>query len=56
MPVYTYKCSDCDKTFSISHSFSDESEQKCENCQKPLTKVFSAPLVTFRGGGWGHQA
>jgi predicted nucleic acid-binding Zn ribbon protein len=31
----------------------DSHEELCEYCKVPLKKGFTAPLVTFKGGGWG---
>lgn len=55
MPTYTYKCPTCSQQQTIIHSFTDETVHKCENCQVPLIKVFSAPGLEFKGGGWAHK-
>ena len=56
MPNYDYKCPNCQATKAVSHSIHDTHSELCENCKVPMIKVFGAPLVTFKGGGWGHQA
>jgi predicted nucleic acid-binding Zn ribbon protein len=28
----------------------------CGKCQSKRFKVLSAPAVSFKGNGWGHQA
>lgn len=53
MPNYEYYCPQCKVEKTISHSIFDSHEQLCENCKVLLQKKFSAPLVTFKGGGWG---
>ena len=55
MPNYDYYCPSCDYATIVSHSIFDSHEQLCENCKVPLSKRFSAPLVTFKGGGWGSS-
>lgn len=56
MALYDYKCVGCDTTVAISHPISDTPEIICADCQGIRIKVFSAPAVSFKGGGWGHQA
>jgi putative FmdB family regulatory protein len=53
MPNYDYYCPECKDKKVISHSMFDSHEQLCEYCKVPLKKGFTAPLVTFKGGGWG---
>jgi putative FmdB family regulatory protein len=56
MAMYTYKCPLCQAQQTISHPITDDPVYKCDNCKVDLIKVFSAPPITFKGGGWGHQA
>jgi putative FmdB family regulatory protein len=53
MPNYDYYCPECKEKKVISHSMFDSHEEICEYCKVPLKKGFTAPLVTFKGGGWG---
>lgn len=55
MPIYTYRCSACDKKFDISHKITDNPVVTCPDCKKDCTRVPSVGAVTFRGNGWGHQ-
>ena len=55
MPTYDYKCTKCDKTYNIFHSVFSTETQYCEADMTPLDKVFSAPPIHFKGGGWGHS-
>lgn len=43
MPVYCYKCSDCDHNFEIRHSMSYD-EQICIECGS--TSVFKIPSLS----------
>jgi putative FmdB family regulatory protein len=55
MPTYEYKCPTCQKHVDIIHSFADTAKHKCENCHVPMVKVFAAPGLSFKGGGWAHK-
>lgn len=55
MPTYEYKCPD-GHTYSEVRSISaPEIEKDCDECGKPLRKIFNAPPITFKGGGWGKD-
>lgn len=56
MATYTYKCPTCQAVQDISHSITETPELTCDNCKVSLIKVFSAPQVSFKGGGWGKDA
>lgn len=56
MATYTYKCPLCQAQQSISHSINESPVYVCDNCKVDLVKVFSAPQVSFKGGGWGKDA
>lgn len=52
MPVYSYRCTECDEAFDIRQEFSDAALTACPACQGRLRKVFSAVGVTFNGSGF----
>ncbi len=53
MPIYDYKCSDCEYETEIIQKFSDEPKTLCPNCNKnSLQKMVSAPSFRLKGGGW----
>lgn len=56
MPNYIYKCSPCEHEQEVSHPMAASPEFLCPSCTKPMVKGFNAPLVTFKGGGWGKDA
>ena len=56
MAAYTYKCPLCQSIKDVSHSITESPKFECENCKVDLIKVFSAPQVSFKGGGWGKDA
>jgi putative FmdB family regulatory protein len=55
MAQYDYKCPECDMIHSVEHSVDETPAVECKLCKKPMRKIFSAPIVTFKGKGWGHQ-
>jgi putative FmdB family regulatory protein len=56
MPVYDFKC-DCGKTSTITISIADVDNFKTTCiCGKPMVRLISAPVVTFKGSGWGKDA
>ncbi|WP_084764587.1 FmdB family zinc ribbon protein [Knoellia subterranea] len=52
MPTYAYACRDCDHTFEVVQSFSDDSLSVCPECDGTLRKVFNSVGVVFKGGGF----
>jgi putative FmdB family regulatory protein len=46
MPIFEYKCSDCEKIFEIIHLPGKASELKCVACGSTnLKKLISAPFL-----------
>ena len=56
MALYDYKCQKCATTIAISHPITEEPKIICADCHQQRVRVFTAPAVSFRGTGWGHQA
>jgi predicted nucleic acid-binding Zn ribbon protein len=65
MPTYDYQCSTCGSAFELYQSFSEDALTRCPSkksglgpasCTSPgrgkVAKVFSAPGITFKGGGF----
>ena len=52
MPTYSYKCKNCEHSFDVQQSFSDDSLTKCPECGGELRKVFGQVGVTFKGSGF----
>ena len=53
MPIYDYKCSDCEHQIEVIQKFSDEPKTLCLECGKEtLKKMVSAPSFRLKGGGW----
>ncbi|HBC91397.1 MAG TPA: zinc ribbon domain-containing protein [Pelotomaculum sp.] len=46
MPIFEYKCGDCEKVFEIVHLPGKDSELKCAACGSTnLKKLISAPFL-----------
>jgi putative FmdB family regulatory protein len=56
MATYDYKCDKCDVTTQVAYPINENPVITCEACKSEMSKVFSAPQVTFKGGGWGKDA
>lgn len=53
MPLYTYRCKECEHEFDIRQSFSEDALTDCPNCeQAALRKVINQVGVVFRGTGF----
>jgi putative FmdB family regulatory protein len=55
MALYDYKCVECHSTYTVEHSVNETPDVLCVTCKKSMRKLFSAPAVSFKGNGWGHQ-
>jgi putative FmdB family regulatory protein len=52
MPLYEYRCKNCDHQFEITQSFSDDALTTCPECEGALKKVFSPVGISFKGSGF----
>ena len=52
MPLYEYRCTDCNKSLEVIQKFSDPDLADCSECGGRLEKVLSAPAIRFKGSGW----
>ncbi|HET6442955.1 MAG TPA: FmdB family zinc ribbon protein [candidate division Zixibacteria bacterium] len=52
MPIYAYKCKNCDYRFEAKQRFSDETLTGCPRCQGNLRRVISLVGVVFKGSGF----
>ena len=53
MPIYEYKCSECEHTLEKLQKMSDDPIVDCPECGKPgLEKMISAAGFRLKGGGW----
>ncbi len=53
MPIYKFKCTECQHEFTLIRKISDNSEVLCENCSSSLTnKLISKSSFSLKGNGW----
>ena len=52
MPIYEYKCQDCDKRFEKIQKVSDPPCKACPSCGGKLKKLVSTPAIQFKGNGF----
>ena len=58
MPVYLFRCEICgpDKDQEVFLEYGEASTLPwCPACKQHMRKVFTAPAIHFRGGGWGSS-
>ena len=52
MPLYEYRCDECEHRFEVIHKFSDALASSCPKCGGAVTKLMSSPAIQFKGTGW----
>lgn len=53
MPIYTYRCENCDVRFERVQKFSDAALTRCPECgKKALHKVYTPVGIVFKGSGF----
>jgi putative FmdB family regulatory protein len=54
MPVYTYKCKNCEQRFEVRQRFSDEPVKDCPHCHVngDVRRVISQVGLVFKGSGF----
>lgn len=52
MPIYEYKCKECDSYFEKRQSVNDPPLRTCEKCSGELEKLISLSGFAFKGEGW----
>ncbi len=51
MPIYEYGC-EAGHRFEVTQKVSDPPLTKCQVCALPVSKLISAPAISFKGTGW----
>jgi putative FmdB family regulatory protein len=52
MPIYEYKCLDCNKKFEVMQKVSDPVLTSCIHCTGRVTKLISPAGLVFKGAGF----
>ena len=51
MPIYEYGC-EAGHRFEVKQKVNDPPLTKCQVCALPVSKLISAPAISFKGAGW----
>lgn len=52
MPLYEYRCLNCNETFEVRQKFSDEPVATHEKCGGQGQRLLSTPQLHFKGSGF----
>lgn len=52
MPIYEYRCLDCDYEFERMQRFSDSPLTECPSCAGHVQKLISRSAFHLKGDGW----
>ncbi len=52
MPLYEYRCQQCQKRFEVLQNIKDSPLDKCPECGGSLCRLVSSPAIQFKGSGW----
>lgn len=52
MPLYEYRCTNCGEKIEMIQKSTDVPLKNCPSCGGLLKKLFSPPMLQFRGSGW----
>jgi len=52
MPIYEYKCENCNSIFEEFQNANDKPLTKCKKCGGKLKKIFSPAGIIFKGSGF----
>ncbi|MBK8988600.1 MAG: FmdB family transcriptional regulator [Chloroflexi bacterium] len=52
MPIYMYRCKECDHEFEVRQRMTDEPLSACPVCQGEIRRVVNTVGVVFKGKGF----
>lgn len=52
MPLYEYKCTQCEEQIEIIQKISDPPYSHCPKCGGEMRKLISSPAIQFKGSGF----
>jgi len=52
MPLYDYKCTKCGTLREVRHGFNETYDEPCPACGAPMSRVFNAAPIVFKGSGF----
>ena len=55
MPIYEFRCDDCEHIQDVVLGFDAPKEVFCEKCNKQMFRVWTANPAHFKGDGWASK-
>jgi putative FmdB family regulatory protein len=52
MPIYEYKCNNCQRVIEVMQKFSDKPLSRCPACSGRITRIISNCSFHLKGTGW----
>lgn len=52
MPVYEYKCTNCNEQFEVMQKITDDPLTKCNSCGGELKRLITNTSFVLKGSGW----
>ena len=52
MPLYEYRCRQCENVFDRLERASEPKDGMCPECGGAATRLLGAPALQFKGSGW----
>jgi len=52
MPLYEYRCRQCESVFDRLERASEPKDGMCPECGGAATRLLGAPALQFKGSGW----
>ena len=52
MPLYEYRCRQCENVFDRLERSSERKDGICPECGGAATRLIGAPALQFKGSGW----
>ena len=52
MPIYEYRCAECNKDFEVFQKVSDDPLTECKFCTGVVERLISQTSFQLKGGGW----
>ena len=52
MPIYEYKCTECNEHFEVMQKITDDPLTTCSSCGGELKKLITSTSFVLKGSGW----
>ncbi|MEN8154004.1 MAG: FmdB family zinc ribbon protein [Acidobacteriota bacterium] len=52
MPIYEYKCRECNEIIEVLQKINSEPLEYCTKCNGKVEKLISSSSFQFKGNGW----